>query len=216
MKSPRYRIQRWILNQRLCDIPFQQFRSVLNFKMAAGNINRLQEMLWKSHHVKVRKDWLKACTQFLIDENQVWLYNAYFFLHYWFMHSIIQRIMRCEELDTAGPTNILSLYVSCTKALTIIHFQASISWHAWITSFPFAVLVHSLMLSKYIILCLHFALLPSIFPNSDKGKISVLEYTVVLVHSFSFSMKSLAFFLRTTLILLTPNLSLKKLRKPNL
>ena len=69
------------------------------------------------------------------------------------------------------------LYVSCAKASTIMLLQTSLSWHAWMSSFPFVLLVHSLMLLKYVILCLPLALLPSIFPVSDRFSMPFLRIT---------------------------------------
>ena len=45
------------------------------------------------------------------------------------------------------------------------------------SSVPFAVLVHSLMLLKYVILCLPPALLPSTFPVSDRFSMPFLRIT---------------------------------------
>ena len=69
------------------------------------------------------------------------------------------------------------LYVPCAKALTILLLQTSLSWHAWMSSFPFVLLVHSLMLLKYVILCLPLALLPSTFPVSDRFSMPFLRIT---------------------------------------
>ena len=45
------------------------------------------------------------------------------------------------------------------------------------SSFPFVVLVHSLMLLKYVILCLPLALLPSTFPVGDRFSMPFLRIT---------------------------------------
>ena len=45
------------------------------------------------------------------------------------------------------------------------------------SSFPFFLLVHSLMLLKYVILCLPLALLPSTFPVSDRFSMPFLRIT---------------------------------------
>ena len=80
-------------------------------------------------------------------------------------------------LDTMNIT-ILVFYMSFTKPLTIMHFHASLSRHVWIISFPLILLsVHSLMLLKYIFLCLPFTHLPYIFPVSNKFSIPFLYIT---------------------------------------
>ena len=73
----------------------------------------------------------------------------------------------------------------CPRASTIMYFLISLSWQAWIRSFPFVVLVQYLTFSRKVTLCLPLPLFPFTFPVSDRFSILSLLITCPEA-SFSF------------------------------